>query len=509
MMLSPIIQGGNDIKTHMFTSYFVIKKALDVKPYLKSLPLFSLELRSLSNMGGLLEKNKNTKNFSSTHLFFQSGVDGKVLNPLAQELIKESRGGAKKQQIFMEPLQTAIIFLGMLNTTSYEKEFDENINLLSSVKYDVNPNLNLEGQQNFKKLEILRNISLYTLLGIKLKKTKEKSNDLIENRLHALENFILCLNEFKKMSKELSKEEIIDLLILDYFPLAAKLLSPKNQLAEKYDLLEELEREEEAEEVYKEYKKEVAFLKERKEKERKERELLKSQKTISKGDVVKKLIEFGKNEKEELEKLHQQNREFVKQNSKPKKLGIRENSSEISATFNPQVDKFIAPVIKEKEKRKGEVDLKRLKEKEEKVIKTPVKINDNQEPKQEKENSKESAYSEKAEEKLSGTAKDILDALFAPYYGKTRKGGKIRWKQLEISKKEIETLLESAGFDFETEDGSHFKIYRKGESSHLDSIPAHNGCIKTIYLRDLSELLAREGFYLKDLEEKLKEDKII
>jgi hypothetical protein len=502
MMLSPIIQGGNDIKTHMFTSYFVIKKALDVKPHLKSLPLFSLALRSLSNMGGALEKYKNTKNFSATHFFFQSGVDGKVLNPLAQKLIKETEGNVKKQQIFMEPLQTAIICLGMLNTALDEKEF---IELLSSVKYDVNPNLKPEDQQNFRKLEILRNISLYNLLGINLKKTKEQSNDLTENRLCALENVILYLNDYKKASKELSKKELINLLSLDYLSHVSELLSPKNQLAKKYDLLAKLDREEEAEKVYQEYKKEVVLLKERKEKEREEKKLLKSQKKTLQSELIKQSIAFKKHEKEELEKLHQQSQEFVKQNKKFRNLESQVNSPEISTTFNPQEDKFIFPVIKEKLKKKGEVDQNRVQEKEGQITKKPVETSNNKEPKQEEENSKESAYSKKAEEKLSGTAKDILDALFRPYYGE------IKWKQLEIPQRDIETLLDSADFELRKpkSGSSHHKVHRKGESNHLLPIPIHGGRIKVIYLRLLSELLAREGFYLKDLKEKLEKDKII
>ena len=190
----PIIPSTGDKGVHLFTSPYVSMKALGIKPQLKSLSLSALQIRSLTTLIGYCEKNKKTKYFYNTELIFKSNLDGKVLHPLARELIIGSKDNSKKQELFMEALQTAIVYLSLSHETLSEKEFDEDINLLSSVKYEVDFNLNPEVQQNFRKLEILRNVVLYYLKEIKFKKAKDKTPDLKESLLSILENFISYVN---------------------------------------------------------------------------------------------------------------------------------------------------------------------------------------------------------------------------------------------------------------------------------------------------------------------------
>ncbi|MBP9692263.1 MAG: hypothetical protein KBD90_02915, partial [Alphaproteobacteria bacterium] len=402
-------------------------------------------------------------------------------------------------------------------------EFNENIDLLSSVKYEVDFNLNPEVQQNFRKLEILRHVVLYYLKDIELKKTKDKTPHLKESLLSILETFIFHVNKFKEKNM-IKNKKLSEILSLDIFPFSIKLLSTKNQLEKKYNLLEELGKDEEAEAVYQEYKKEAKRQKDLK--EEKKKESLKSQKTTSKGKIIKQRVEMKKNKKENLEKSSQQSRDMVEKNKKdrPQPSYNHQNTS----TYVLSNDKFIISNNTKKEKRKNEIDHNHVNEKEEKkrnrkigiktnqdlkkedkFIKNSVLVSNNENYKTKEENSKDRFYSKKAE-KLSPNAKDILDTLFAPYYGKDREGGKIKWGQLEIPQRDIETLLESADFELKIPKGtSHHKIYKKGESNHLGSMPFHDGFTKFIYLRKLSELLARKGFYPQDLKDKLKKDGII
>jgi hypothetical protein len=417
----------------------------------------------------------------------------------------------EKQKFFISALQNGILLLGVRSTVfSNKEEFNEKIDSLLSVKYDQDTMLYIENQphdlkQEFRKLEILKHSSLYSLRKEKLKKTTDPmgKNKLIEENLFILEKFISSCENFKKNTKQENKK--VELLkLLDFSTWGYKLLSTKRQLVEKYDLLQKLGKEEEAEKVFQELLEHQAFWKELQEKKEKERS--QSENTRSQAKVIKQLIESKKKEKEEFEKLHQQSRELVEQNKKNKLLFSNNPSNVKSEAFEfvGKEDKFIVPQFVEKIKTKGKVGLNQPKEKEKKTIKKKAESNTNQDSEKEKENSKNRMYSEKAED-LSGTAKDILCELFRPYYGE------IKWKQREFPQNDIETLLTSAGFVLEKpkSGSSHFKVKRKGESNHLLSIPFHHGRTKGIYLRFLSILLALEGFYPQELEEKLKKDKII
>ncbi len=417
----PIIPSLDDKGAHLFANPFVSKEALGIKLHLKSLFLSSLQIRSLSNIKGSREKYKNTKNFHTTELIFESGVNRKVLHSLAQELIIGSKGNIKKQELFMEALQTAIICLGLFHKTLSDKEFNENIDLLSSVKYEVDFNLNPEVQQNFRKLEILRHVVLYYLKDIELKKTKDKTPHLKESLLSILETFIFHVNKFKEKNM-IKNKKLSEILSLDIFPFSIKLLSTKNQLEKKYNLLEELGKDEEAEAVYQEYKKEAKRQKDNK--KEKKKESLKSQKTTSKGKIIKQRVEMKKNKKENLEKSSQQSRDMVEKNKKdrPQPSYNHQNTS----TYVLSNDKFIISNNTKKEKRKNEIDHNHVNEKEEKkrnrkigiktnqdlkkedkFIKNSVLVSNNENYKTKEENSKDRFYSKKAE-KLSPNAKDIL-----------------------------------------------------------------------------------------------------
>jgi hypothetical protein len=504
-----IIHRREDEKANVFKNINVISKSISpikkkngLNKYLcssvRSLFLDALALRSLTLIKKTQEKNKKTKNFSSTDILFECPFDEQSLYLLAQEFIKETQGDYDKQKKFRNSLQTAIILFGMLPSNADENTFDQYIEFLSSVKYEVELNFNLEDKQNTMELEILRNAVLYDLLEIKLKKTKNKTLQLIEKNLSFLENFILHVNTYpKEHIKELST-------LLDLLPFAKKRLHKKNQLAEKYELLEKLQKEDEAEEVYKEYKKEVDLLKERKEKEK---QLKSKNKNNIKNFVtkqIKKQNDKKQNDKKQEEISHKTREEISSKNkTHHQSLFKSVNNFENLTSSSQKEEKFIIQEITVKEKRKGEEDPNRVKEKEN--IKKKLEVNTNETSKKEENNSKDSEYSQKAKE-LSKKAKNILNMLFAPYYGKERKGGKITWGQIEILQEDITTLLNSAGFVLEApKNGSHFKVKRKGKLNHLDSIPIHDRRIKAIYLRNLSELLAREGFYPQDLKEKLEE----
>lgn len=307
---------GNDKAAHITRGTTVVERALNIAEnknlFLHSLPLLAMASRTLSLFHPTtVSVNKRTNNFKKQVFMHRSNFSSSKIVSLHQELVNELCAHSlknntvnplflKKQKILMSALQNAILLLGNMGDLNESNNYSKTINLLSSVTYNPDKIFGLEKASNssiedFRRLEIIRTISLYMIKShaSALIKDLNEKNKFLEENLLTLEEFITHCEIFK----ENKKEKYTELLELLSGSSARILLKKKSQLVEKHKLLTKLGRAKEANKVFQELLEKQAFWKERAEANKKNH----PQKTSNTGKIVLRLLELEKREREKLE----------------------------------------------------------------------------------------------------------------------------------------------------------------------------------------------------------------
>jgi predicted RNA binding protein YcfA (HicA-like mRNA interferase family) len=325
--ICPIIGGNDDYHFPVNASH--IQKAWEFvqrSPTLNSLPFRALVSRRFSALSPqTIVRNVNIKALAKNTFSFESNVTPEHNFLLAQDLIKELCGESihsfEKRKLFMPVLQNAIMLIGNFGDISLSNQYDNIVKLLSSVSYNPDKIPYLENapnqlKQEFRKLEILRNISIFT-------RSKNKVQKNLEQTLTALNEFIFHCEAFKKNALHEDIRSVLSELLQVSGP-GQLLLNKKNQLVEKHRLLTKLGLDEEADKVFQELLEKQAFWKAHLE-EKKKTQLEKKSNT---GKIVQQLLELDKREKEKNARLEEERKKKLEEIKRKKKELRKERKEE-------------------------------------------------------------------------------------------------------------------------------------------------------------------------------------